>query len=92
MYKQTPIQVNELKEQIILGSLLGDAGINKDKRYEGYEFSDRHSLEQEEYLKWKNLRLGFNFKVYNNHNLCVIRKNNIIFKKYRKLFYKNGGD
>ena len=82
------MKFNEAQKQIILGSLLGDAGINKDKRYEGYEFAERHSIRQIDYLKWKNQYLNFNFKTYEKHNLCTIRKSNKIFKEYKKLFYK----
>ncbi|MFH1840518.1 MAG: hypothetical protein ABH849_05200 [Nanoarchaeota archaeon] len=84
------MKFNEAQKQIILGSLLGDAGINKDKRYEGYEFAERHSLKQINYLKWKNQHLNFNFKTYEKHNLCTIRKSNKIFKDYKDLFYRNG--
>ncbi len=84
------MELTSQQEQIILGSLLGDAGINKDKRYEGYEFAERHSLKQTSYLAWKNGYLYFNFKIYKENNLCTLRKNNKTFKKYRELFYPNG--
>lgn len=82
--------IDDKQNQLILGSLLGDAGINKDKRYEGYEFAERHSLSQIEYLKWKNEHLNFNFSIYEKKNVCAIRKNNKIFKEYRELFYPKG--
>jgi hypothetical protein len=83
------MEIDKLGEQIILGSLLGDAGINKDKRYEGYGFADRHSLDQVDYLLWKHKQLPFNFKAYEKSNLCTLRKNNKVFKEYRELFYKD---
>ena len=82
--------LNSNQHQLVIGSLLGDAGINKDKRYEGYEFAERHSLKQIEYLKWKRDILNFNFKTYEDKNLCTLRKNNKVFKKYRKEFYDKG--
>jgi recombination protein RecA len=77
-------------EQIILGSVLGDAYVYKDKRYEGYGFIDKHNLKEKNYLLWKNSHLIFNFKVYTKYNICMIRKGHPIFKYYRELFYKNG--
>ena len=84
------MEFNETQTQIMLGSLLGDATINKDKRYEGYEFRERHSITQKDYLIWKNKNLNFNFKEHKTHPSCSITKGNKIFKEYRNLFYKNG--
>jgi len=79
-----------IKKQILLGSILGDGYVYKDRRYEGYGYSERHSLNQKEYLLLKNKHLDFNFKEYKNHNICIIRKGDIIFKNYRNLFYPKG--
>ena len=75
--------IDGLKEQVIISSLLGDAYINKDNRYEGYTFTERHSLKQIDYLIWKNKYLNFNFKKYEKHNICLIRKSHKFFKNYK---------
>ena len=85
-------KISYFKEQIILGSILGDGYIYKDKRYEGYGYSERHSLKQKNYLIWKNKYLNFSFKEYKNkkYNICIIRKGDKKFKYYRGLFYPKG--
>jgi hypothetical protein len=45
--------LTEEAKQVIVGSLLGDGTISK-----GGDFREKHSLKQEEYLKWKAEKIG----------------------------------
>ena len=73
-------------EQILLGSLLGDGCIHKDK-LNRYAYREAHSLKQKDYLLWKNKYLNFNFRYI--QNFWWINKGNKYFKYYYDLFYPN---
>lgn len=53
--------MQEEVKQILFGSLLGDGGITKDGC-----FSEKHSLNQHEYLQWKKIRLSKNLQFIND--------------------------
>lgn len=87
-----------MKEQILLGTLLGDANIPKliGKR-KTYIISWEHCLEQEEYAIWKAENSLNNYSMYRRSRLdnrtnkiynsitCYSRKDN--YQYYRNLFY-----
>jgi hypothetical protein len=89
-----------MKEQIIIGSLLGDATIPKLlNRRKSYSIRWEHSLEQKEYALWKAENSLDNFSIYIRERFdkrtnkiyksitCYSTKDN--YEKYRKLFYKD---
>jgi recombination protein RecA len=87
-----------MKEEIILGTLLGDAYIGKlHGRAKSYSIKWQHCLEQEEYALWKAENSLNNFSVYKRSRLDT-RTNNIYhsitcystkdnYEYYRNLFY-----
>ena len=94
------MDITEFQEQIILGTLLGDAYIGKlPKKGKSYSIGWEHSLKQENYALWKakNCLINYSFykrdrldnrtnKIYNSI-VCYSTKNN--YQYYRELFYKN---
>jgi hypothetical protein len=88
-----------MKEQILLGTLLGDASISKliDRR-KTYSIRWEHCLEQEEYALWKADNSLDNYSIYKRDRLdsrtgniyksitCYSTKDD--YKYYRNLFYK----
>lgn len=90
----------EFQEQIILGTLLGDAYIGKlQEKRKSYSLGWEHSLKQENYALWKakNSLNNYSFykrdrldnrtnKIYNSI-ICYSVKDN--YQYYRELFYKN---
>lgn len=87
-----------MKIQILLGTLLGDASIEKLKgRRKTYSIRWEHSLQQEKYALWKAQNSLDNFSIYKRSRLdprtnktyhsitCYSRKED--FKSYRELFY-----
>ena len=89
-----------MKNQILLGSLLGDAFIGKlSSRAKSYSIKWEHSLEQEEYALWKAENSLDNYSVYKRERLdkrtnklyksivCSSTKDD--YKYYRELFYKD---
>lgn len=87
-----------MKEQILLGTLLGDAYIGKlQGRSKSYSIGWEHCLEQEEYALWKaeNSLNNFSFskrsrldnrtnRVYNSIVFYSTKDN---YQEYRELFY-----
>lgn len=51
------IALTDEVKQILLGSMLGDGSISHHQN--GYYFSNRHSIKQEEYVLWKAKKLNF---------------------------------
>lgn len=87
-----------MKEQILLGTLLGDAYIGKlQGRSKTYSIGWQHCLEQEEYAIWKAENSLDNFSIYKRSRLdnrtnniynsitCYSTKDN--YQYYRELFY-----
>lgn len=88
-----------MKEQILLGTLLGDAYIAKLKNKEKtFSIKWEHSIKQEKYVMWKAENSLDNYSIYKRSRLdsrtnniyhsiiCYSRKDN--YQYYRKLFYK----
>lgn len=91
-------------EQFILGSLLGDAGLERNKSKSkginrskgvGLRFKERHSIKQKEYLLWKKdiLSKGISMKkeyFTNGDSITIYSKVLHIFEKFYLLFYPSG--
>ncbi len=89
-----------MKEQIIIGSLLGDASISKKNGKKEYcSIRWEHSLSQKEYAIWKANNSLDNYSIYERNRFdkrtnkeyksitCYSVKDN--YKYYRELFYNN---
>lgn len=89
-----------MKEQILLGTLLGDAYIPKlSGRATTYKISWEHCLEQEQYALWKAENSLDNYSIYKRSRLdirtnntyhsitCYSTKDN--YQNYRELFYQD---
>lgn len=87
-----------MKEQILIGSLLGDASIPSLKnRRKSYSIRWEHSLKQKEYAIWKAENSLENFSIYVRERFdkrtnktyesitCYSTRDN--YQKYRNLFY-----
>lgn len=75
------------KEQIFLGSLLGDGSIVKRKGNAYYYES--HSLKQKDYLEWKSRNFPYpiiEFKIYKDRALLCSKRNPLLngYEGYRK--------
>jgi hypothetical protein len=79
------ISLSMLTKQIILGSLLGDGSLKIAKNYKNARYSERHSLIQEEYLRWKYQQL----KVELKGALSISQPEKASFSKYGKIIYQS---
>jgi hypothetical protein len=90
--RNLPKKLNDIEEQVIYGSLLGDGAINLQKQNR-YNFRECHSTKQINYLKWKaKLLKRWNSKIYeiNNYNRVELyTPYHSIWKNIRKEIYKN---
>ena len=93
------ISISNAENQIIIGSLLGDASLNKTDKKPRIHFSQ--CLAQAEYIQWKyesliNLTTGVGVRQVMSGvdkrypQLRFQTRNHAIFNYYRKLFYPNG--
>lgn len=90
-------EISELtynEEQIIYGSLMGDGTVSchiKDDKIEGNVwFSERHSIEQKEYLEWKSTqlkRLNVQFYIKENEYVNLKTSHLKILTELRQKFY-----
>lgn len=82
-------------DELILGSLLGDGGLEKNKgKKTRFRFKERHGLKQKNYLLWKKSILEKRFKVgvyYNNYSIAIYTSVDNYFDKYARLFYPKKG-
>lgn len=88
-----------MKEQILLGTLLGDGGVYRYGRNKTYSIRWQHSLKQEEYAIWKAENSLDNYSVYRgskfdkrtNKVYTFITCYSIVddYSYYRSLFYKD---
>lgn len=90
-----------MKEQIILGSLLGDAFISKlQGKRKTYRISWEHCQEQKDYAIWKADNCLNNYSIYersrkdertgNTYHSITISSRIDDYGNYRKLFYPSG--
>ena len=79
------INLSMSTKQIILGSILGDGSLKIAKNYKNARFSERHSIVQEEYLKWKFNQL----KVELNGTLSISKPEKNSYSKKAKIIYQS---
>jgi len=82
-------ELNDIQEQVLIGSLFGDGNLSK---FKTPHFNEAHSIKQREYLIWKKNCFS-NFDPYLNENDKTINfstKSDVSFTRYRKIFYPNG--
>ncbi len=82
--------MNKIKQQIIMGSLLGDGCIHNGTTT--FRYVEAHSIKQQDYLMWKNKFLGYNFKEFikeNKRYVKIDKGNKKELAKIYYLFYKN---
>jgi len=88
-----------INEQVLLGSLLGDGSLSIRPRGRNPVFSEMHSINQLDYLKWKNQFLKFRFTIekridkrfYTQYNQCrIISGARSELWNYYNMFYPNG--
>ena len=95
-------QINEETEQMLIGSLLGDGGLQILNKGINANFKEYHSAKQKEYLLWKRKYLNiFNAKIkeykvfdkrtneYYYHILLWTKTHPILTKYFRLLYKKN---
>lgn len=86
--------IPEEVEQIVFGSLLGDAGLQKTPN-QRVLYRESHSLKQEDYLLWKEkvlCKFFGKFKRYyykNREHIQISSKTHPSFAKLYKIFYPN---
>lgn len=94
------VQLNFEQDQLIIGTLLGDACVEKNGTNCRIKFD--HSVAQEQYLLWKHNKLANvatkmrssdvldsrTGKIYSH--VLFNTKSNEIFNRYRELFYRGG--
>lgn len=89
-----------MKEQILLGTLLGDGYIGKlQGRAKSYSIKWEHCLEQEEYALWKAENSLDNYSIYkrsrldsrtgNTYYSIILSSTKDNYEQYRNLFYQN---
>jgi len=82
-------KLNDIQEQVLIGSLFGDGNLSK---FKTPHFNEAHSIKQREYLIWKKNCFS-NFDPYLNENDKTINfstKSDVSFTGYRRIFYPNG--
>lgn len=90
-----------MDEDIIIGTLLGDASVPQlGERNKSYHIRWSHCMEQEEYCLWKkeisgldmgeHYRERFDKRTNKTYNSLEVYSRGIDLKFYREMFYKNG--
>ena len=100
MVENGRLEISQEQEQIILGSLLGDACAELNGKHARIKFD--HSLSQSEYVRWKYQKLNslttklVNLKVFDRRfnkyyeHIRFNTKTHQVFDKYLELFYQKG--
>jgi len=95
-------EISPETEQVLIGSLLGDGGLQLQKNGINVNFKEIHSIKQKEYLIWKKECLSYfkpkinQYKIYDNRTNKYYSSVNLwtkihpILTKYFRLFYPNG--
>lgn len=78
-----------IKEQILLGSLLGD-GCIVNNTHNNLHYEEGHSLRQKDYLLWKNKYLKFNERVTKLNRIKIDKGDTRGLRKLYQLFYGSG--
>ena len=89
-------------EQVLIGSLLGDGGLQIQKNGINANFNEVHSIKQKKYLIWKKEYLSYfkpkinQYRIYDNRtnkyysSVNLWTKTNPILTEYFRLFYPKG--
>jgi LAGLIDADG DNA endonuclease family len=83
--KFNQINLSMSTKQILLGSLLGDGSLKIAKNYKNARFSERHSMVQEDYLRWKFSQLNTELKGV--ISICKPEKSS--YSKHAKIIYQS---
>jgi len=86
------LEPNEVQDNIIIGSLLGDGSLARYGRSKESHYREHGCIAQSDYRKWKTTMLSsLNFNYHENLNAAGIKsKSNTLFSTYHQLFYENG--
>ena len=100
--KMVDEKISSETEQVLIGSLLGDGGLQIHKNGINASFNEIHGIKQKEYLIWKKGYLSYfkpkinQYRIYDNRtnkyysSINLWTKTNPILTEYFKLFYPNG--
>lgn len=96
------LQIDEDVKQVLLGSLMGDGSLGKNKGAKNVFYREIHSSKQKEYLLWKNQFLKvfntryYEYSTYDNrtnktyHSILLWSRVSSLLTYYHDLLYKNG--
>ena len=79
------INLSMSTKQILLGSLLGDGSLKIAKNYKNARFSERHSIVQEDYLRWKFDQLNTELKGV----ISISKAEKTSYSKQAKMIYQS---
>lgn len=83
------LNIDDVTNQIINGSLLSDGSITKSKKDKNYGFT--HTCKFEEYIDFINYNLSFKTKKIENRKYFYLRSgNHEFFSNLRRIWYPNG--
>lgn len=83
--KFNQISLSDTTKQVLLGSLLGDGSLEIAKGYKNARFSERHSIVQQAYLKWKMHHLHPELK----GALSLTKPKKSSYSKHAKIIYQS---
>ena len=83
---------NEIQDNIIIGSLLGDGSLARYGRSKESHYREHGCIAQNDYRKWKATMLStLHFKYHEDLNAAGMKSiSNALFSTYHHLFYENG--
>jgi len=83
---------NEVQDNIIIGSLLGDGSLARYGRSKESHYREHGCIAQSDYRKWKATMLStLHFKYHEKLNTAGIKSiSNTLFSTYHQLFYETG--
>lgn len=83
--KFNQINLSMSTKQILLGSLLGDGSFKIPKNYKNARFSERHSIIQKDYLRWKFNQLNTELK----GAISISKPEKSSYSKHAKIIYQS---
>ncbi|MCA0385462.1 MAG: hypothetical protein LCH34_07675 [Firmicutes bacterium] len=86
------LKPNEIQDNIIIGSLLGDGSLARYGRSKESHYREHGCIAQNDYRKWKATMLStLHFKYHEDLNAAGMKSiSNALFSTYHQLFYENG--
>lgn len=83
---------NEVQDNIIIGSLLGDGSLARYGRSKESHYREHGCIAQSDYRKWKAKILNsLHFNYHENTSTAGIKSpSNVLFSKYHQIFYDKG--